>query len=825
MEDLLRELRFAFRTLVKQPGFTAVAVLSLALGVGANTAIFTVINAVFLHPLAIEEPSRVVEVFTHDTKTVQVGNLNLTPSSLQNFEDFREQNPVFSALAGYFGFGLQWTTEKGEVEPLPGMMTTSNYFDVLGIKPAVGRLFSGDEDLGKQSPVAVLSHSVWTTRFGSDRHVVGRTITLNGLTFTVIGVTPPGFKGTISLAAADRVWIPLGMRDLVLSGQVKALSTNRRFRWISIVGRLKPGVALTQARAAMKTIAASLEKQYPEANQGRTVELASVSESALGINNRTQFLRAGGVMMAIVSLVLLIACVNLSNLLLAQAARREKDISICAALGANRGRIVRQLLIESVLLAIGGGALGLVVAYWGRNALWAFRPPFLTAASIDLSLDRTVLLFTGGVSLLTGVAFGLVPAMKLSRTNPIDALKLGGRSGTLGLAHGHLRGVLVVAEIALATVALVGAGLFVRSMQAAQRMDLGFDAPHIAFVGLNPGVQRYDESRGQQFYLDAIAGARQVHGVKGAAVASIVPAVGGAGVLLTVFPEGQAEATGARGSLITFNDVTPGYFDALGIRFREGRDFTEFDREGTTEVAIVNEAVARQLWPGQGALGKRFTIVQRPELYEIVGVVADSVVNAVGEEPTPLICRPMRQEYAPAAALIVRAADDPNAVIGGVRDRVLALDRHMPMRNVGTIMEQIEQGLWAPRMGAALLSIFGGLAFALAMIGIYGVMSYNVAQRTSEIGFRIAIGARPVDVLWLVMRQGLSLAVQGSVVGVVVAVLLGRLIADLLFGIRPHDPLTLSVVVVTLCAVAVLACYVPARRATRTDPLAALRSE
>ncbi len=824
MEGLLRDMKYALRSLVRQPAFTVVAVLSLALGIGANTAIFTVINAVFLHPLAIEDPSRVVEMFTRDTKTVQVGNFNLTPTSLQNFEDYRDRNTVFSGLAGYVPLGLQWTTRSG-VEPLPGMMTTANYFDVLGIKPVLGRLFLPDEDLKSAATVAVLSHSVWSNRFGADPHIVGRTVTLNGMGFTIIGVTPPGFKGTAALAGPDRVWVPLGLRDQLLTGQIKALSTNRRFRWVGIVGRLKPTVQLTQARSAMKVIAAALEKEYPDANPGRTAELAPVSQAALGINNRNQFVRAGGVMMAVVVLVLLIACVNLANLLLAQAARREKDIGIRAALGANRRRVVGQLLLESVLLSIAGGGVGLLVAYWGRNALWAFRPPFLADASIDLSLDPTVLAFTAAISMLTGVVFGLVPAIRLSRADLVDALKLGGRGGTLGLARGRLRSVLVVAEVALATVALIGAGLFVRSMQAAQSMDPGFDAKHIAFIAVAPGTQRYDQQRGQQYYVDAIAAVQQVPGIKGAAVASMVPAVGGNGVLLTVFREGEARDSTARGSLITFNDISPGYFGALGIPFHKGRDFTEFDREDTTRVAIVNEAVARQLWPGQDALHKRFTIVQQPELYEVVGIVADSVFVAIGEEPTPVICRPMRQSYAPGAAVIFRTSGDPTALVGTVRDRVQAIDRHMPLRNVGTVQEQIEQGLWAPRMAAALLSIFGGLAFVLAMIGIYGVMAYSVAQRTAEMGFRIAIGAQPRDVRALVLRQGMLLAVVGSAAGVTIAVAVGRLIADLLFGIRPYDPLTLGAVVLALCAVALLACYVPARRATRVDPLIALRAE
>ena len=824
MGTLLRELKHGARTLMKQPGFTAVAVLSLALGIGANTAIFTVINAVFLHPLAIEDPSGVAELFTHDTRTVQAGNFNLTPTSLQNFEDYRDDNTVFSTLAAYFPLDLQWTN-KGETEGVPAMMTTPNYFDVLGIKPVVGRLFSPDEDLEHVVPVVVLSHSVWVNRFGADRGVIGRTITLNGLPFTVVGVTPPGFKGTFSLAGPDRLFVPLGMRGQLLTGQVKLLITNRRFRWIGMLGRLKAGVGLSQARSAMKVLAASLEQQFPDANGGRTVELASVSDAALGINNRRQFLQAGGVMMAVVGLVLLIACVNLANLLLAQSSRREKEVSIRAALGASRARLMRQLLAESVLLSLAGGGVGLLVAYWGRNALWSFRPPQLGAASIDLSLDVRVLAFTACVSVVTGFIFGLVPALRLSRTNLTDTLKLGGRGGSLDLRHGRVRSALVAAEIALATVALVGAGLFVRSMQAAQAMDVGFDVKHIGLVGLDPGGQHYDAAHGQQFYVDAIEKARQVPGVRGAAVASIVPAVGGAGVLLTVLPEGQTQNSTYRGSLITFDDVTPGYFDTLRIPLRAGRDFTQFDNDQAPQVAIINEAVARQLWPGQEALHKRFTIVQQTELYEVVGVVADSVIAAVGEDPTPMICRPMRQEYAPAVSLLVRTSGEPGALIGSVRDQVRTLDKRMPLRNVGTIQEQIEQGLWAPRMGAALLSIFGGLALVLAMIGIYGVMSYSVAQRTSEIGIRMALGARPGDVLRMVMRQGMWLAASGAAAGIIAALLLGWLIADLLFGIPPHDPVTLAGVVVALFAVALVACYIPARRATRVDPLVALRAE
>ena len=825
MDRWLQDFRYGLRRLMKAPAFTTVAVLSLALGIGANTAIFTVINAVFLHPLAIDDPSRVVELFTRDRRTVQTGNFNLTPSSIQNYEDYRDQSTVFSGLAAYFGNGLQWT-RNGETSDVGAFLTTANYFDVLGVKPVLGRTFAPDEDLRSAAPVAVLSHSLWKTKFDQSPSVIGSAITLNGLPFTVIGVAPPEFKGTFSLAGPDRIWIPLGMKDQILTGQIKELITSRRFRWLNMVGRLKPGVNLAEAQAASSTIASSLERAYPDANKGRTIELARESDAALGINQRGQFVQAGVVLMVVVGLVLLIACVNLANLLLAQAARREREINIRATMGASRGRLVRQLMIESVTLSMLGGAAGLVVAFWSRNALWSFRPPFLGNASIDLSFDVRVLGFTLFISLLTGLVFGAVPALKVSQTQLSEVLKSVGRSGGSGVGHNRLRALLVGAEVALATVALIGSGLFLRSMQAAQEMDLGFDSKHIGFIGLNPGGQRYETTQGRQFYVDALAKARAVPEVEGAAVASIVPVVGGQGVLLTTFPEGQGEGSAFNGALIAYNDVTPGYFETLRIPLVQGREFTDFDNEQGPLVAIINQAAARQLFSTDDAVSKRFTIVSQPEtLYEVVGVARDSVIGNVGEDPTPMVFRPMGQEYAPNAALLIRTQGEPGPRLSVIRDQVQTLDKNMPMPNTGTIQEQIVQGLWASRMGAALLSIFGGLALVLAMIGIYGVMSYSVSQRTQEIGIRMALGAQVSDVRRFVLWQGMVPALLGAVAGVLTAVALGQPIANLLYGIKPHDPLTVGSVTVALIAVALFACYVPARSATRVDPLVALRYE
>jgi predicted permease len=825
MDKWTQDFKYGLRRLLKAPGFTAVAVLSLALGIGANTAIFTVINAVFLHPLAIEEPSRVAELFTRDTRTVQTGNFNLTPSSIQNFEDYRDQSTVFSGLTAYFNTGLQWTN-NGETTGIGGVMTSANYFDVLGVKPILGRTFTPDEDIKSAAPVAVVSHSLWQTKFNSDPGLLGRTLTLNGLPFTVIGIAPPGFKGTFSLAGPDRIWIPLGMKDQILNGQIKQLIESRRFRWLSIAGRLKPGVTLAQAQAATTTIAASLEKLYPESNRGRTAELALETQAALGINQRGQFVQAGTVLMVVVGLVLLIACVNLANLLLAQSARREREINIRATMGASRARLIRQLLIESVTLSMIGGGFGLLVAFWSRNALWSFRPPFLGNASIDLSFDVRVLGFTVVMALLTGLAFGAVPALKVSQSQLAEVLKAAGRAGASGVGHNRLRSMLVAAEVALATVALIGSGLFLRSMQAAQELDLGLDGKHLGFVFLNPGGQKYETAQGRQFYLDAIEKARALPQVEGASVASLVPLAGGAGVLLTTFPEGQGEGSSFKGALISYNDIAPGYFEALRIPLVKGRDFTGFDTEQSTLVAIVNQAAAKQLFQTDDAVGKRFTIVSHPEtLYEIVAVAKDSVINNVGEEPTPMVYRPIQQEYPAQAALVVRTKGEPGALMATVRDQVQVLDKNMPIRNTGTISEQIVQGLWASRMGAALLSIFGALALALAMIGIYGVMSYSVAQRTQEIGIRMALGAQSQDVRRFVLWQGMVPALLGAGAGVVAAVLLARPVANLLYGIQAYDPLTVGSVSTILIGVALLACYIPARGATRVDPLIALRYE
>jgi putative ABC transport system permease protein len=798
------------------------------LGIGANTAIFTIINAVFLHPLPVQEPSQLVEMFTRDTKTVDANsNFQLTPTSLPNYEDYRDQNTVFTGLAAAtFPIPLNW---GGQAEPqqLLGSLVSPNFFDVLGVKAYRGRFFFPEE--GKKvgaDPVVVLSYALWTRRFGGNAGVVGQTINLNANSYTVIGIAPPNFKGIVSLAPPEVLWVPMSMRDYVLTGQLKELENHRRMRWISIVGRLKAGVTVEQARAAMKTIASSLEKEYPRDNPGRTCELFPLNQSALGINQRKQFSLAGGVLMGVVGLVLLIACVNLANLLLAQAAKREKELTLRAALGAGRSRLVRQLLTESTLLALLGGLGGLLIAFWGRKLLWSFRPPFLPDGSIDLSFDSRVLFFTLAVSVLTGLVFGIIPALKASNTDLNEVLKAGGRGGTMGWAHNRMRSLLVVSEIALALVALIGAGLFLRSMQKAQEINIGFEAKNLFEYNFDLGALRYEPEHGQQFFRETLERVKTVPGVADATIsANGVLGGGNGGISGTIFREGEQTDPNNRGTLVVLDDVMPGYFSALHMPTLSGRDFTNFDRENTTQVAIINKAMADLVWPGQESLGKHFSIVVDPHQYEVIGVVGTTVIGAVGEDPQPVAYFPLRQQYSPVASLLVRTTGNPEALMGAVRAQVNQIDRNLALTNGQTVGQLLAQGLWAARMGAALLGLFGVLALVLASVGIYGVLSYSVTQRTSEIGIRMALGAQSRQVLKLVLRQGMLLAGVGVLAGVAIALPITSFASSLLYGVSPSDPLTYIVIAVVLLAVALLACYVPARRATRIDPLVALRFE
>ena len=824
---LWQDVRYALRMLAKNAAFSLVAILSLALGIGANTTIFTVVNAILLNPLPVKDVSRVVELDTVDTKTrVTAANAAKLGMSYMNFQDYARQTQVFSAVTCLVGpLPVTWS---GGAEPrqLQAQMVSASYFDLLGLRPASGRFFLPDEDTKPGgNNVVVLSHALWTNKFGANPSVVGQNLTLNATPYTVIGVAPPGFKGTLTFLNAEEIWVPVSMYPQVLAGFFKDNFNTRRFLAITVYGRLKDGVSITSAEASLKTVASSLESAFPKDNAGRSVALTPLAEAAVGVNQRSQITLAGGLMMGTVGLVLLIACVNLANLLLAQAASREKEIGVRAAMGATRARMMRQLLTESMVLAFLSALSGLAVAYAGRTILWSFRPPFIRDSDLDLGFDSHVLLFTLSIALLTAVLIGVAPAFKAARPNIIEVLKVGGRGNTVGWANSPFRSMLVITEIALALVALVGAGLFIRSMQNAQRIDPGFESTNLFMFNFDLGALHYDEGHGQQFFRAAIERANAAPGVESATIADAPPLVGAAGFSRTIFPEGQDETSGYRGTLTQLNNIAPNFFETLRIPVLGGREFNDSDRATTNPVAIANEAMAKQFWPNENAIGKRFHFFGDPTLREIVGMVRNTVVNNIGEEPQPLAYLPLTQNYSPAVTLQVRTAGRPEAVISTVRTQVQSLDNNLALTNVQTIGELLSQGLWAPRMGATLLAVFGGLALILAVIGVYGVLSYSVNQQTREIGIRMAMGAQTTGVLRHVVGQGMRLAAIGLALGLLVAFAGTRLLASLLFGVSSHDPLTFGAVSLILAMAAVLACYIPARRATKVDPIIALRYE
>jgi predicted permease len=820
MQTVAQDVKYALRTLAASPGFVAAAVLSLALGIGANTAIFTLTDAVFLNPLPVQEASRVIEVYTVDHLTKATNNLGRTASSWANFVDVRDQNQVFSGIAAFTPTGVS-ITGRGEPKPANAELVTANYFDVLGVKPFLGRAFFSEEDR-KPTPVAILSYSLWQNQFGGDPKIINQTVELNSVVYTIAGVAPSGFKGTFSVGSPDICWLPISMHREALNGLSESLFQNRRFRTMNIFGRLKTGVDERQAIANLQTIASQLEREYPKDNLGRTFEGSSLSEAALG-GIRDQAIRVTAALSVVVGLVLLIACVNLANLLLARSAKRAREIGIRSALGAGRGRLIRQLLTESLVLALAGGAGGLLAGWLGSRLLWSFRPVGLEVNSISLHLDARVFAFTAAAALLTGLLFGLLPAIQASAPDLNSILKSGGRGGTESWGGYRLRGLLVVSEIALAMVALMGAGLFIRSMRQAEQVDPGFETRNLFVFRFDLAARHYSQERGREFLRRVLEQAQNTPGIAAAAVASSSPVF--QGFLGTTFSEGQDDPSKAGGILIGYNPISPGYFDTVRIPLHQGRVFNSFDRDGTGRVAVVSESMARLFWPGQNAIGRRFRSATESTYREVVGVVGDVASIGSGSPPLPIAYLPLEQSYQSTVTLVARTTADASASMKPVIANVQRLDPNLALVGALTMPEMISRGLWAPRAGAALFGVFGLLGLGLAALGIYGVMAYMVAQRTNEIGIRMALGARPGHVVRLVVGQGARLALAGIACGIAAGLAVSRLISGLLFGIGAQDPATFCAVAATLGAVALLAAWLPAMVAARIDPVLALRRE
>ncbi len=812
IEEIWQDVRFGVRMLRKRPGFTFIAILTLSLGIGANTAIFSLVNTALLRPLPIAQPERFIAL-----SNAAAGRMFPT-FSYPNYQNLRDRTEVFDGLLAY-RFAPLSLSHDGVNERLWGYIVTGNYFDVLGLKPARGRLISlGDDRTRGGHPVTVISHQCWQQRFGGSAEIIGKEVIVNGRNFTIIGIAPPGFSGT-EIIAAPEMWFPMMMQAQLESGN--DWLDQRGVDNLFVQGSLKPGVSVAQAQAAMDAVAAQLEREFPNVNEGRRVLLTQPGFMNGGM--RTPVLGFASVLMVVVGLVLLLACANLANLLLARATERRREMAVRLALGAKRFQLVRQLLVESVLLACAGGALGCLLAWWLTGLAAAYKPPMDVPANFAFELDRRVLLFAFVLSIVTGVVFGLLPALQATKTNLVSALKDEASFGTY--RSSWLKNSLIVFQVALSLVLLIGGGLMVRALQQAETIPLGFEPQNAIAVSFDLRLQGYEAAQGREAEKRLLERVRALPGVKAAGIADMIPVDLHFGSSL-VFIEGQPLERTANTPRAMSNRVTPGYFGAMQTRLVQGREFTEQDNEQAVPVVIVNETFARRFWPNESPLHKRFRFGRATEpLVEIVGVAQDGKYAGLNEDPRSFVYRPLWQSRLSSSSLIVRAETEPQILIAAVRRELQQLDPRLPIASTKTMTESLSFALLPARLAASVLGSFGLLALALAAIGLYGVMAYSVAQRTRELGIRIALGATVRDIHKLVVGQGLKLAMIGITLGLLISLAVMRLMKNLLFGVSATDPLTFVVIGGVLLAVAFLACYLPARRATRVDPLTALRHE
>jgi putative ABC transport system permease protein len=809
------DVRYGARVLAKQPGFTLVAVLTLALGIGANTAIFSVVNALLLRPLPYPQPEQLVKVFRVQPDPTK----GMLPSiwSYPRFELLRDHNQSFAAVAS-FNQSPYNLTGTDAPERLQMEMVSDGYFALLGVNTIVGRSFTA----GDGGTAALLGYGLWQRRFGGGPQVVGKTIELDKQAFTIVGVLPPGFRG--QSGTAD-VWLPMRAAPKF----VPTILAGPNDHWFQIIARLKDGVTLAQAQADMQRVSAQIEQKYPSppdtrAGSAKVPVLAPLQAAKVEPALKTSFL----LLLAAVGLVLLIACANVANLLLARALARRREFALRAALGASRSRLLRQLITESLMLALVGGALGVLLARWGVALLMNIRPSdtteFWTSYShtfnyFTINLDWRVLSFNFALALATGLLFGLLPALQSSFINVNQALKEG--AGSYGQRRSSVRSLLVVGEIAIALVLLGGAGLMINSLLRLQAVKLGFAPENLLTMTV------YERDAQSEFYEQLLARVQAVPGVEAASISRNAPLLGRyARAVIDI--EGRADVKQAG---VGFHNVSPDYFKTLGIALLRGRIFTAQDRVGAPRVALLNQTAAEKFFPGENPIGKRLRPYVRPQyettekFVEIVGVVADVPYGRLEEAIGPDIYVSSLQPTDPTYTLIVRSSVEPSALTAAVRREVLALDRNVPLTAVQTMQERAAEVTSRTRFIALVLGLFAGLALGLAGVGIYGVMAYSVSARTREVGIRMALGAQPADVLRLVLKQGMSLAGIGVAIGLLAALALTRVMQGLLFGVRANDPLTFSAITALLLGVAGLACYVPARRATRVDPLVALRYE
>jgi predicted permease len=794
----------------------AIAVITLALGIGANTAIFSLVNAVLLRSLPVDRPNQIVSV------AVRGKDDSMSAFSYPNFKDFRDRNEVLDGLLVYRFVPLS-LSRSGLNERIWAYEVSGNYFDVLGVKAVQGRTFLPEEDKTKNShPVVVLSYDCWQRRFNAATDIVGKELLINNHQFQVIGVAPQGFKGT-EFVYTPEIWLPASMMEWAEPGSTWI--DKRGSRNFFAVGRLKSGVSAKQAEASLNLFAQQLAKEYPDTNEGQTITITAPGFILPDL--RGAVVNFSWVLMAAVALVLLVTCTNLAGLMLARATDRRREIAIRLAMGANRLRLMRQLLTESILLSFIGGIVGVFLALWIIDMLVALKPPIDFPLSLDVSVDWRVLVFSLAVSVAAGAIFGLAPALQATRPDVARALKDTAAQG--GAAKGRLRSVLVVAQIAISLVVLIAAGLVVRTLQQLQTMNPGFDSRNALTMSFDLGLQGYEDARGQQFYRQLTERLQSLPGVESATIGSYIP------LSLNynsnnVFVEGKPAERGENAPVAMTATVGPNYFKTLRTTILQGREFTEQDQEKSEPVAVVNETFVRRLMPElqntAEAVGKRFSFKNSTGPWvRIVGVAEAGKYFNIAEDPRPFVWTAMSQDYNSTGMLIVRTKGNPESLFGPVREQVQSLDPTLPLFDVKTLTEHMKFALFPAKVAATVLGVFGLVALMLAAIGVYGITSYAVAQRTHEIGVRLALGAQLSDVLRLVLGHGLKLTIIGAAIGLIGAFLVTRAITSVLYGVSATDPVTFGLVSVVLVGVALLACYVPARRATKVEPLIALRNE
>jgi putative ABC transport system permease protein len=801
MDNLLNDLRYGLRMLAKRPGFTLVAVLTLALGIGANTAIFSVVNAVLLRPLPYREPERLVQVWeTYRQNGTEQGFV-----APNNFLDWSSQAQSFECLSAVSlrGFLLTGTLEPTEV---PGMKVSINFFPLLGLGPQLGRLFLPEDEQPGKRRVAVISHSFWQQRFGGDAGAVGGTLKLDDYVYTIIGVLRPDFRPSeLATDYQAEIWTPLVL---------DAAAGDREEHYLRVFGRLKPGIASEQAQTEMSTIARQLELNYPKTNTERGARVVPLHEQVTGNIRNILFL-----LQCATGFVLLIACTNVANLLLARVAVREREMAVRAALGAGRFRLVRLLLGESLVLALAGGAAGLLLALWGTDLLISVAPPDIPRLG-QVSPDGRVIGFTFALSLLTVVLLGIIPAWQAARVNLNTALKEGGRTAT---ETRHLRSVLVVAEIALTLVLVIGSGLLVRSLIRLQNVKLGFNPDKVLTLQVSLLGSKYkDAQQIASFYQQAVARIETVPGVQSATVISSPPLIRWANLWTTFEIEGQPVEP-SRAPMVYYRLISPAFFRTLEVPLVRGRAFTDSDTIDSTPVAIINEGLARRYFPDTDPVGKKVIVGRTTR--EIVGIASNVRHRTLEAEEELEVYMPHLQRPRGVVLLAIRTVSDPNTVTAAVQKAMWEGDPDAAISSVATLKQVLGDVLARPRFNALLLGVFSVVALLLAAVGIYGVMSYMVTQKTREIGVRMALGAQKRDILKLIVKQGMLLTGTGVTIGLGAALLLTRFLSTLLHGVSEKDPLTFAAIALLVSAVALLACYIPARRATGVDPGVALRYE